>query len=74
MVANSYIPLAEASKEILGHPHISTLHRWAMRGVRGVKLDTVVVGHRRFVTKEAIDQFLAELNETDNDRLAKEGC
>ncbi|MFN0137998.1 MAG: DUF1580 domain-containing protein [Phycisphaerae bacterium] len=39
-----------------------TAWRWALRGVRGVKLESHVVGGRRFTTREACDRFLARLN------------
>lgn len=40
-------------------PNISTLHRWATRGVRGVVLETVAVGHVRYTSIEAVQRFLA---------------
>ena len=69
-----YIPLAEASKLIPGHPHVSTLHRWCVRGVGGIKLEHQTVGVRRFVTPDAVQRFLVALNQTDDDILASEGC
>lgn len=39
-------------------PNISTLHRWATRGVRGVVLETVAVGHVRYTSIEAVQRFL----------------
>lgn len=39
-------------------PNISTLHRWATRGVRGVRLETVAVGHVRYTSVEAVRRFL----------------
>jgi hypothetical protein len=38
-------------------PNVSTLHRWASRGCRGVRLETVFVGHARFTSLEAIKRF-----------------
>lgn len=52
------IPLAEAAKLLPGKPHISTLHRWRVRGVRGVKLPTVMCGGRRCVARSAIFEFI----------------
>jgi hypothetical protein len=40
-------------------PNISTLHRWATRGVRGVRLETVAVGHVRYTSIEAVRRFLS---------------
>jgi hypothetical protein len=39
-------------------PNISTLHRWAIRGCRGVKLETQAVGHMRYTSEAAILRFL----------------
>jgi len=52
------LSLTEATSVIPGGPHISTLHRWRTRGVRGVFLETCMVGGRRFTSREAIDRFL----------------
>jgi len=41
-----------------GQPHLSTLWRWYRRGVRGVRLETVVVGGRRFTSRAAIERFI----------------
>ena len=35
----------------------STVHRWRLRGARGVKLETVRVGGRRFSSQEALLRF-----------------
>lgn len=42
--------------------HISTLFRWAQRGVRGRKLPTVVIGGQRYVLERDLEQFLEALN------------
>jgi len=53
------VTLIQASQLLPGHPHISTLHRWRMRGVQGIKLETCRVGGRRFTSREALDRFCA---------------
>jgi len=45
-----------------GRPHTATKWRWALRGVKGVKLETVMIGAIRFTSEEAIARFLAKLN------------
>lgn len=52
------IPFTEAPKLLPGNPHISTLHRWRVRGVGGVKLPTVMCGGRRCVARSAIFEFI----------------
>lgn len=77
------IPLTKAPDFIPGRPNISTCWRWATHGVRGVKLATVIIGGRRFVTMAALEEFLSRLNAdtgaaeespTDVERRANEAC
>ena len=35
----------------------STVHRWRVRGARGVKLETLLVGGRRYTSEEALERF-----------------
>jgi hypothetical protein len=44
---------------------ISTIHRWIVRGVRGVKLSSVRIGGRRYVTARALSEFLAAAEQVD---------
>jgi len=57
--------LTKASADIPGNPHVSTIFRWALRGIRGVKLETAVVGGRKYTSIEAIDRFIARLSGVD---------
>ncbi len=41
---------------------LQTLHRWRLRGVRGVKLETCLCGGLRMTSREAISRFLAAQN------------
>jgi hypothetical protein len=52
----------EACEKIPGRPHLATLHRWRLRGVRGVKLESCLVGGRRYTSVQAIERFCAQLN------------
>jgi hypothetical protein len=48
---------AEAARR-LPHPvHISCLHRWRLRGIRGVKLESVLLGGRRYCSDESLERF-----------------
>jgi len=38
-------------------PHIATIYRWMLRGVKGVKLETCLVGGKRFTSHEALQRF-----------------
>jgi hypothetical protein len=55
----SLISLAAAAKILPGRPSIPTLWRWRSRGVGGVRLETVVIGGRRYTSHEAIAKFIA---------------
>ena len=37
--------------------NISTAHRWRQKGVKGIKLETVLIGGERFTSYEAINRF-----------------
>lgn len=44
---------------------LATLHRWRLNGVRGVKLETVLIGGLRYTSREAIVRFIALQNADD---------
>ena len=39
--------------------HRSTVHRWHLRGCRGVKLETLMVGGVRHTSHEALERYFA---------------
>jgi hypothetical protein len=62
------IPLARAfDEECLWPegktPHPATIARWARKGCRGVRLESLLIGGRRFSTVEAVSRFLSRLSE-----------
>ena len=46
-------------------PHPSTLYRWTTRGVRGVRLEYVRIGHRIATSREALARFAQQLAAVD---------
>jgi hypothetical protein len=46
-------------------PAVNTLHRWRLKGVRGVKLETVLIGALRYTSREACRRFIAAQNAGD---------
>ena len=52
------VTLTEATKIIPGRPCASTIWRWYQRGCRGIRLETSVIGGRRFTSREAITRFI----------------
>ena len=55
------VPLSKIARR-LGGVHISTVHRWRLRGVGGTKLKCVKIGGRWFASETAVADFLTELN------------
>ncbi len=49
-----YVPKRRGKKV-----HYSTVYRWATKGARGRRLETVLSGGLRFTTVEAVRRFLA---------------
>jgi len=46
--------------------HVSTLYRWALRGCRGKKLETVLIGRERMTSKPALERFFELMPEPDS--------
>jgi hypothetical protein len=42
--------------------HRSTIYRWVMAGVKGVKLETITIGGYRYTSTQAIGRFIAALS------------
>ncbi len=62
------LPLSAAAEKFPGGKrHISSLHRYRLRGVGGVRLDAVKLGGRWFTSEESIDRFVAQLNGVRSD-------
>jgi hypothetical protein len=53
------ISLAEVSRAVPGRPALSTIWRWRLKGVRNVRLETVVVGGRVYSSRQAVERFIA---------------
>lgn len=41
---------------------IATIQRWRKRGVRGVTLETILIGGSRYTSLQAIQRFIDALN------------
>jgi len=39
--------------------NVSTVWRWAKRGVRGIRLETIMIGGIRYTSVEALQRFFA---------------
>lgn len=58
LMSETLLPLAEAGRSLPPKPGPSTLWRWHRRGISGVKLETVVIGGRRYTSQEALRRFV----------------
>lgn len=47
------LPEAAATLDL----HVSTLHRWRLRGIKGVRLETCRIGGKRVTSREAVQRF-----------------
>ena len=56
------IPFELAGNSIPGRPARCTLFRWTFKGVRGTRLETLLIGNKRFTSREAIARFIASQN------------
>lgn len=57
------ITLAYASQNFPGRPvALQTIHRWRLNGVRGVKLETCLIGGIRYTSHQAIQRFIEAQN------------
>lgn len=63
--SDTLLTISEAAKSLPMRPNVSTVWRWIQRGVRGVTLDTVLVGGRRYTSKEALQSFVERSTAAD---------
>src|SRR4051794_33944068 len=42
--------------------HVGTLHRWRMRGLDGVKLESLKIGGRWYTSLQALERFFNRLS------------
>ena len=62
LLKETIIPLSAVMASFSNRPHSSTVWRWTIRGVAGVKLETVRIGHAVFTSEEAVTRFLQRIN------------
>jgi hypothetical protein len=60
------VKLSEAPKIVPGGPNLSTIHRWRLRGCRGKKLETILVGGIRYTSKEALQKFFEDATRAED--------
>jgi hypothetical protein len=59
-------PAREAVERVINkRVHASTIHRWRLNGVQGIRLETVKVGGQRMCTLSAVRGFIDATNSLD---------
>lgn len=58
-----FVPLSDVPAMLPARPngrkvHISAVYRWASKGVKGVRLETVRIAGALFTTREAVEDFI----------------
>src|SRR5262245_32119544 len=71
------LPLRQAARLLpsrrAGKPtHVATLYRWAQRGLRGVRLETLQVGGTLCTSREALQRFFERLSKNPGPEAPRE--
>lgn len=61
LLTETRMTLAELARREKTNP--ATVHRWAMKGLGGIRLESFKVGGRRHTTQEAFTRFVARSSE-----------
>ena len=57
LTTETVFPVSEAPNHIPGHPSQASVWRWVLKGVGGIKLESILIGGKRFTSEEAIQRF-----------------
>ena len=68
LLDENLVPFAAGIRSLPGRPSLSAGYRFALKTVHGVQLETIVVGGRRFTSKEALRRFVAATTRAANQR------
>jgi len=52
------LTIPEAAQTLPHPPHVATIWRWAYKGIKGIKLETICIGGRRYTTRESLQRFI----------------
>lgn len=55
--AETIVSISEAPQHIPGRPSMATVWRWVLKGTRAGKLESILIGGRRFTSLEKIQMF-----------------
>lgn len=70
ILSEQLLTLSAAARAIPGRSgqgvHAATTWRWVRRGVRGIRLETVLIGGIRYTSREALERFFAAITAIAN--------
>jgi hypothetical protein len=66
------VSFSEAARILPGRPSFQSLHRWGTKGRCGVRLESVLIGGRRYTSREAFGRFVERLTAIANGESATE--
>jgi hypothetical protein len=62
------LTFSQAIRHFPNRPSATTVWRWAVHGVGGLKLESTKIGGNRYTSLEAIQRFIATCNPDDKPR------
>jgi len=65
IASETLITLAQASERLPGRPSLCAIWRWRTKGIRGRKLECVVIGGRPYTSIEALARFAQHQGDDD---------
>ena len=69
IMAESRIRVSQIGEHLPFKPSPATRWRWALRGIRGVRLETLKIGRVRYTSVEALHRFIAAVTESSQQSL-----
>lgn len=70
LTRETLLTINQAARRVPSNPGVSTLWRWVSKGARGVTLESVLIGGKRYTSAEALDRFFAATTAAANGEAA----
>lgn len=70
LAGEDLVPVNQAAGLFPVRPAPATLWRWILRGSRGVRLETLMIGGRRFTSRAAVARFIEGVTRAATPALA----
>jgi len=66
LTTETVFPVSEAPQHIPGRPSKASCWRWVLQGVGGIKLESILIGGKRFTSHAAIQRFVDQRTAASN--------